>query len=717
MKWFNNAPIRVKLISIMTLTAMLALLLVTAAVVINEYISKKNDTEKQLVLIADIVAWNASASLTFKDVPTAQELLKGLSSQPSLISAQLYDNTGSVFATYQTARKMTIIAFSEDIKTLITVAQNRKPEPNSIQALQAQLNNWVSALFNAEAKAAPLPLYKQVITYENNILHLFRPIMLDGELQGILHLADDQSGLHALLARFYLIISLIVIFTTLSIFMVSTKLQQVFLAPLSVLMQAMRTVTDEKKFTHSITQIANDEFGEMAMVYNTMLTEIHQRDDQLQQHRANLERQVVVRTQELFEKNQHLEIAIHDAVTAKEQAQAASKAKSEFLATMSHEIRTPMNGVLGMTDLLLNTELNFRQTHLAETAFHSAQALLGIINNILDFSKIEAGKFQLVHRDFDLRNLLEETAETLSIQAHNKGLELILNVSHELNNIVYGDDQRLQQVLINLLGNAIKFTVQGEVQLKVSLLHIQNQWQNLLFEITDTGVGIAADQQMLIFDSFTQVDNTSTRRFGGTGLGLAISKQLVALMGGELQLSSTLDKGSCFYFSLTLENNLYAVPEKLPVNALHGVAVLVVDDNATNRSMLYGQLSYWGMQCECVENAELALITLLNAARRNKPYKIVVSDSHMPVMDGSELALVIREEPLLANLAIVLLSSDNVLKNDTNQDCGIDYFLNKPITQKKLLNCLLQLLGSRKNQQHTAVKLAAKKIVNLAYST
>ncbi|MDD1615208.1 MAG: response regulator receiver modulated diguanylate cyclase/phosphodiesterase [Methylococcaceae bacterium NSP1-2] len=716
MKWFKNAPIRIKLILIMTLTTMLALFLATSAVVINEYFTKKDDTEKQLVLIADIIAWNGSASLTFHDVQTAQEMLKGLNSQPSLLSADLYDNAGNVFASYQSPKKLKPSLSNIDIKTLISVSQNHAPPQNLIQSLHTQLTDWYSLVFKPSIKELGSPLYKQTIIYDDhNTLHLLRPILLDGELQGILHLADDQSGLQALLDRFYLIISLIVAFTGLSLFIVSTKLQQVFLAPLLELMHAMQTVTHEKNFTHRITKINADEFGEMATVYNTMLTEIQQRDQQLSQHRAHLEQQVISRTKELSEKNQSLETAIQDAITAKEGAESASKAKSQFLASMSHEIRTPINGVLGMTELLLNTELNSRQIRLAETSFRSAETLLGIINNILDFSKIEAGKFSLVYSDIDLRDLLEETAAMLSIQAHNKGLELILNLPNELNGIVRCDAERLRQILINLLSNAIKFTEHGEVQLKVTLLNSTDKRQELLFEVIDTGSGIAAEQQLFIFDSFTQVDNTTTRRFGGTGLGLTISKQLVEIMDGQLELSSTVGKGSCFHFRLTLEQNQQTVPEKQDINVLQGLAVLVVDDNATHRGVLCKQLSYWGMHCECVENGELALNALLKAALLHRPFQIVVLDWHMPRMEGPELALAIRAEPLIPKLSIVLLSSDNlILKSNKDHDYKIDYFLNKPVTQKKLLHCLLELLNIRQNQQQYELQSMIKKHIKLA---
>ncbi|MEQ1848890.1 MAG: CHASE sensor domain-containing protein, partial [Nitrospira sp.] len=301
----------------MMLTAILALFLATTAVVINEYFTKKNDTENQLILIADIIAWNSSASLAFNDVKTAQEMLNSMNKQPSLIYAVLYDHVGNEFSAYQSHKRPSSSWTGEAIKKLIIVPKNSAQSHNLLQSLQLQLTAWYRSFYQSSTENLPTLPYRQVVFYdENDILHLLMPILLDGELQGILHLADDQSSLNALLKRFYFIISLIFIFTGICILFVSTKLQQVFLAPLLDLMQSMRMVILEKNFSRRIKQIGKDEFGEMATVYNTMLTEIEKRDEKLLQHRAILERQVEVRTAEL----RH----------AKELAETANAAKSQF---------------------------------------------------------------------------------------------------------------------------------------------------------------------------------------------------------------------------------------------------------------------------------------------------------------------------------------------------------------------------------------------------
>ncbi|NOT10867.1 MAG: EAL domain-containing protein [Methylococcaceae bacterium] len=432
-----------------------------------------------------------------------------------------------------------------------------------------------------------------------------------------------------------------------------------------------------------------DELGELASSFNKMSQDLLAYKLEVLSHRETLEDQVVQRTRDLQHKSE-------EAYELAKKADAANKAKSEFLATMSHEIRTPMNGVLGMTELLLETPLNSRQKRLAKTAFRSAESLLGVINNILDFSKIESGKFQLMLKEFDLRHLLEETAEILSLQVHNKGLELILNLPHDLNMVVKGDPERLRQVLINLMGNAFKFTEQGEIQLKVSWIDQLKPGKtvSLLFEVIDSGPGIAAEQQEFIFESFTQADGSITRRYGGTGLGLTISRKLVELMGGTLKLVSTLGEGSCFYFILSFEHDPLSTIEKADISVLQDLPILVVDDNATNRAILRDQLSHWGGRCDCVESGSQALNRLIEAASMKQPYQLAILDWHMPKMDGLALARTMCIDPLIPRLPIVMLSSDNVLWN-VSEDYHqyINCFLSKPVTQQKLLDCLLEVLG------------------------
>jgi diguanylate cyclase (GGDEF)-like protein len=399
------------------------------------------------------------------------------------------------------------------------------------------------------------------------------------------------------------------------------------------------------------------------------------------------------------------------AIAAKELAEAGSKAKSQFLATISHEIRTPMNGVLGMTELLINTDLSSRQKHLAETAYRAAESLLGIINNILDYSKIEANKFQLSRHDFDLRVMLEETTEMLASQAHNKNLELVLNLPVDFDVVVNGDAERLRQVLINLLGNAIKFTHAGEVQLKVSCLEPENQRQiQVLFEVIDTGTGIAPEQQEIIFESFTQADGSITRRFGGTGLGLTISRQLVDLMGGQLKVSSTLGKGSRFYFTLNLERSPYPALQKADISALQGINCLVVDDNATNREILYNQLIYWGVKVTCADSGAQALQILETLFQDHHYFQLILLDWHMPNMDGLALAKIINQDARFQAIPKFMLSSDNLSFEDGYvSEYAISFYLTKPVVQKKLLNNILTILGKDTTDLVAACKPAPAK--------
>ena len=639
LNWIRDISLRVKLTALGVLGSGIAVALMGFGLLLFELNWYRHQITRRATIVADIVGSNAKASLVFGNQREASENLAAVASDGTVMRAYVYDAEGRVFASFT--------------------------REGGIQPI-------------ASPALRPPGVYS-----DQDHMALIRPIDLSGDRIGFVLVESDWHEFYARVLNYSGILWLVSMIAVFAAFGVSRWLQRLISRPLLDLAATAHAVSAGRDFRIRAMRAGQDELGHVINAFNGMLEEIERRDQQLNSHRRQLEEEVESRTKDLIKTNEELRYA-------KEKAEEGARLKSEFLANMSHEIRTPMNGIIGMLEAIRGSETTEEQKESHDIIRGSAESLVTIVNDILDFSKLEAGKLDLDCTGFDLRVHTAQIVRMLQLRAEEKQLLLEVDIDPGIPRIVVADPVRLGQVLTNLLGNAVKFTNQGSVTLRIEQLEGTGTWCRLRFSVSDTGIGIPMEKLELIFGAFIQADGSHTRKYGGTGLGLSISAQLVRLMSSSIQVKSGVGEGSTFWFDVTLPVDEGAAQEEdtirgrpIDTEQARMARILVAEDNAINQKVIRRLLEKSGHSVEIVGNGKQAVDAL-----ESWSYDLALIDVQMPVMDGFEAALSIRrneQDRGLRRIPLIALTA-YAMKGDRERclNAGMDDYVSKPIRKEDL---------------------------------
>ncbi|MDB5937067.1 MAG: hybrid sensor histidine kinase/response regulator, partial [Massilia sp.] len=641
---FERSSLNQKLTIISFLSTGTALLFVFIAFAVTSVLNHRKDEGMQLSSFAGVIGTNSVDALVFNDRNSAQATLSALKAKDEISNAALFDRNGKVFARY--------------------VAPGRAEESlDNVEAVAMGEDALAEANANGSA-------------FWSTRMRLYRPVTGNNHQVGIVMIEADLTNMWLDIFKSLGVIAAAMGGSLTVALLLASRFKSSIADPVTKLINAAQKVSASQNYTLRIAHERTDELGTLIDSFNDMLAQIEGRGAALTHHRDELERQVSVRTEQLEK--------------AKNAAEAASRAKSAFLATMSHEIRTPMNGVLGMTEMLLGTNLTDTQRKFTKLVKSSGEHLLVIINDILDFSKIEAGKLSVEYINFNLWDLLDDINNVYTPQAQNKGIGLDFDIANNIPISICGDPNRLRQIMANLLGNAIKFTDHGRILAKVQVTREEPQSVALRFEVHDTGIGVSREARSRIFEAFSQADGSTTRKYGGTGLGLAISKQLVELMGGKIGVDNALTQGSIFWFTVSFDKRRVDPDEPgFSLTAIEGLRVLIVDEHSSTREELERQIVAWNVSCDGVGSALEAPERLAAAAAAGRPYDVAILDMDLERTSGLSLAAGIKADPATRGTRLLLVSSDRLAADPVQRrEAGVAYQLIKPVRAGDLFECI-----------------------------